>query len=1138
MGAAVQDVVTLAFVAGLAGGVGYLLSRIRTIGGGTSSAAESSVAPEPSRGAEPSELHRIARELGPAYNASAYAADLLEESLFQEGLALLRAERPSVETLLGYYTGDSATLACLGLEALAERGGDPDVRPEILDGLNDYIPWTRYFALRVLDRHTPGDRPVVGRVLGHIDGSWNIPLNIRILREFLELRAGKGEPLTLGPHVEGMDDDDVDNLLGLLGRMPPKLTAGLRKEVADWRSTRIDRPFLASIGQILDSDQLEQSGVLRHETLDSHADNVVSLIQRKPRRSVVLVGERGVGKSMIARVVAQRMARQGWVVWQAGHKDLIAGMVYIGELEQRMRELLEKLDGRKVLWLVDEFHALALSGRHKYGPMSVLDYLLPRIESGDLVVLGETAPRSFERLVQSKPRVLTSMETLRIEPLGASGTRELVEMWADAHRLEDGNSAIDARTRREGWLLADQYLSDWAAPGNVLSLLDLTRRRCAAGASTSEVPLGADDLITTLAQLTGLPATILDERQGLNLEALREHFENHVKGQREAIDALVERVAMIKAGVTDPTRPFGVFLFVGPTGTGKTEIAKTLAGFLFGSPDRMIRLDMSEFKDPESIQRLIGGGTSEPESEALVDRIRKQPFSVLLLDEFEKAHPNTWDLFLQVFDDGRLTDRSGNTADFRNAIIIMTSNLGSRIPAGTSLGFSDGSGSFNESTVLREVKNSFRPEFLNRIDQVIVFRPLERETMRRILRKELGEAFKRRGLRNRDWAVEWDGSALEFLLERGFAEDLGARPLKRAIERHVLAPLAITLVDHHYPEGDQFVFVRSENDRLVAEFVDPNVPEDDPETDDLSPEASGTETPLCRIALDPRGRPEEMATLRLIHERLCQTIDDEEWQECKQTGLESIGDPDFWASEARFGVLGQVEYLDRIEAGVKSAGSLLGRLSQRGAPRPRYPRDLVGRVASQLYLLDAACRGIRLELPREAFVRVESWSESGTPSHASEEFARQIGGMYRAWADRRRMQYEILAETSSSESYGLLLSISGFAAFPILAGEHGLHLLEVPSTDGKKIRKYATRVRVAPQPEEPPGRNRSLVQQAREVLGELNDDALAIIRRYRRDPSPLVRDVAKGWRTGKLDRVLGGDFDLLGAERIEPHPTP
>jgi ATP-dependent Clp protease ATP-binding subunit ClpC len=545
----------------------------------------------------------------------------------------------------------------------------------------------------------------------------------------------------------------------------------------------------------------------------------------------------------------------------------------------------------------------------------------------------------------------------------------------------------------------------------------------------------------------------------------------------------------------------------------------------------VVRLDMSEFQDPESVQRLIGRESTESESEALVDTIRQQPFSVVLLDEFEKAHPSVWDIFLQVFDDGRLTDRSGNTADFRNAIIIMTSNLGSRIPAGTSLGFTDRTGQFSEVTVQREINNAFRPEFLNRLDRVVVFRPLERDTMREILRKDLAEAFKRRGLRNRTWAVEWDGSALEFLLERGFTADLGARPLKRAIERHVLVPLAKTIVEHRYPEGDQFLFVRADDDRLVVEFVDPDASEHGTEAVDDSPVDEGEVFSLGRIAFEAKGRPEEMNVLRIAHGKLCQTVRDAGWQEVKRAGLEQIADPAFWNSESRFATLGRIEYLDRIEAGLKSAGSLLERLSgYGGSTRPRYPRDLVGRLASQLYLLDAACRDVQDEIPREAFLQVEAWSDTGTPSRPADGFAKQVGAMYRGWAARRRMQCEVLEEHAADGPYHLLLAVSGFGAYSILSGEDGLHLLETPADDSRRVHKVAARVRVAPQPESPPGPGESQVRQAQGLLATQGGEHLAIIRRYREQPSPLVRDVARGWRTGRLDRVLGGDFDLFTAE--------
>jgi len=1127
------DLAVSLVIALLAGGLGYTIAHLRS----QSAGSVEPDAPEILQGLDPlslkvtSDVRKLASDLLPYYNATAYAADLLDEPIFQRGVQLLCDKSNSVDTLLGYYTGDSALLATMALEALARREGDPDVRPQIIDGINDYVAWTRFYALRVLDARTPKDEAIAGRVLSAIDDSWSIPINVRILREFLEQRANIGEKLAFGSDTEELDDERTGDLLTLFERMPADLVDDLREELTRWRSTRIDHELLNSIGLVWQSGQSPPSLVLAHESLDKETATVEALITRRPHRSVLLVGEHGVGKTAIAHSLAQRLAAKGWVIWEAGHSELIAGMVYIGQIEERLRELLQKLSKRRVLWLVNDFHALALAGRHKYGPMSVLDYLIPHIETGDIVILGETQPRAYERLVQTKPRVLTAMETARVKPLPEAETKQLVDRWAQVHGANSGEPVLDADTRREAWLLAEQYLGDRAAPGNVLSMLELTRQRCAATEHEGQIKLGIDDLITTLGQMTGLPPAVLDERQGLDLDGLRDHFEARVMGQPEAIDCLVERVAMIKAGVTDPTRPFGVFLFAGPTGTGKTEIAKSLAAFLFGSSDRMVRLDMSEFKDPESVQRLIGREPDDTESEALVDTIRQQPFSVVLLDEFEKAHPNIWDLFLQVFDDGRLTDRSGNTADFRNAIIIMTSNLGSRIAAGASLGFTDRTGQFSEVTVQREVKNAFRPEFLNRLDRTVVFRPLGRDTMREILRKDLTEAFERRGLRNRTWAVEWDESALEFLLEKGFTADLGARPLKRAIERHVLVPLAKAIVEHSYPEGDQFLFVRVQDDRLIAEFVDPDAPEHGPDSGDEPHVDAVAGLTLGRIAFEAKGRPEEMELLRVEHGRLCEMVDDAIWLEAKQSGLEQISEPAFWQSESRFGTLGRIEYLDRIEAGIKSAGSLLERLSgYGGSSRPRYRRDLVGRLASQLYLLSAACHDVQNDLPREAFVSVEAWRDAGAPSPQADRFAKSIGGMYRTWAERRRMQCEVLEESHTSGHYHLLLAVSGFAAFSILSGESGLHLHETPTGEAKKVRKVAARVRVAPQPEIPPQRDKDLRRQAHDALAAHGAESLAIIRRYRDQPSPLVRDVARGWRTGKLDRVLLGDFDLFTVE--------
>ena len=358
-----------------------------------------------------------------------------------------------------------------------------------------------------------------------------------------------------------------------------------------------------------------------------------------------------------------------------------------------------------------------------------------------------------------------------------------------------------------------------------------------------------------MAQLTGMPQQVLDDRERVDLAELRRFFSTRVIGQDEAVDAVVDRVAMLKAGLTDSTKPVAVFLFAGPTGTGKTELAKTLAEFLFGSPDRLIRLDMSEFQSVESMRKIVGDPDRPDESNALTDRVRKQPFSVVLLDEFEKAHGHAWDLFLQVFDDGRLTDAKGHTVDFRHCIIILTSNLGSTIRHDTGSGFvAHVAAALSPQIVTKAIHQSFRPEFVNRIDRIIVFRPLSREHMRSIVTKELSHVLQRRGLRHREWAVEWEASALEFLLDKGFSPTMGARPLKRAIDQHLLAPLAATLVEHRFPEGDQFLFVRSDGKSLQVEFVDPDASA--PITPRLDVE------PMVPRRLRPHARADDASTHR------------------------------------------------------------------------------------------------------------------------------------------------------------------------------------------------------------------------------------------------------------------------------------
>jgi len=1051
--------------------------------------------------AKAAELYAIANELDPIVNEAARPIDVVEDPVFRRGVALLQGDVWSNEELLGYFRGDNMICACLALEALASRvqsSGDAGgtVRAAILESLNDYVTWNRFFALRALNVIVPSPGSLSGCVLARLDDSWlcNAP-NLHVLGEFLQRRIHDGESIDLGKDFEtelgNADGERLETIENILKKFPAELRRPLLQQMELWKGRRIDREFLGSIGRLWDGTQGdERLTIIEHDAERDALKKLEMILLDEPRRSVILVGDHGVGKTTLMRGLVKRFAEKNYLMFEASAVEILAGQSYIGQLEERVRNLLSRLRRRPVVWFVPDVHMLRLAGQHQHSTTGLLDMLLPAIESGDIVVAGATTPTAYEQMVLARPRVRTAFETLRVSPLSEPATRDLVQRWASAR--VGGDEGLSVATRDEAFALAQQYLTDLAAPGNVLTLLDDTRARLLAASTDDSVRIGIDDVITSLSQLTGLPASVL--------------FAKRVMGQPEAVDCLVDRIAMIKAGVTDPSRPFGVFLFAGPTGTGKTEIAKTLADYLFGSATRLLRLDMSELQTPESVDRLLGSSDKDQRGGALVDLIRKQPFSVILLDEFEKAHPNVWDLFLQLFDDGRLTDREGNTADFRNAIVILTSNLGGHVGSGAGVGFTDETGRFSEASVKRAVEASFRKEFLNRLDRVVVFRPLSRDVMGDILRKELAAAFQRRGLRNRDWAVEWDATAIEFLLEHGFTVDLGARPLRRAIERA----------------------------RLVVEFVDPNATDEESGPAEKEQVETG-DASLEQVGLDPRGTPEELAVLQQTYGDLIRIAESDPWQAIKRDGLARMQQPGFWDAPDRFLTLGDIEYVDRIESGLKSVGSVLERLSgqRRDKRQGAHPRKLLGRLASQLFVMRVAIRGVLDEQPREAFVSIEPWSDGHEPSKLATGFARRIEAMYCAWADKRGMPIERLAVDGAGDGkQRTLFAVSGYAAYSLLQGEHGLHVWEVPST-GRRSQRAIVRVRVAAQPASPVGRKEDALLEARDAIAA-NKETPAIIRRYQEKPSPLVRDSASGWRSGRLDRVFSGEFDLLGCVRSRP----
>jgi ATP-dependent Clp protease ATP-binding subunit ClpC len=1087
------------------------------------------------------DIYTFAHRLQDYYNNSSYPSDLLVSHIFQEGVQFLCQPRFRVADLLAYRYDVNMLVGCMALEALAQRtdGQQDDLLESLLSGINSSLYWTRYYTLRAL--HARIDQPLILSVLLRLDNSWTEYTPLGYLHEFIGQRIARGEQPVFGNLLDSLQEDQHATLSSLVAELKNHLPASLVAGFYQWKDTRVDTDYLKSFGRIWDSAGPTAAGpeVVELEAVLERVALMEATVRKEPPRSMILVGESGVGKTALIRVLARRLQREHWTIFEASATDIMAGQKYTGELEGRLQTLVRQLAGKRVLWVVPNFHELLWAGRHNQSPVGILEMLLPYIERGELRLIGETHDAAYENLLQLKPKLRTALETCRVLSLGDDETLELARKWVGQHRLDQRTALLSDQTLQEAFQLARQYLGDKAAPGNLLHLLEVTHQRLQAGGEKNAREISLDDLLVSLSQLTGLPISILDDRQSLDLKALREFFERRVLGQREAVECLTERVAMIKAGLTDPTRPQGVFLFVGPTGTGKTEIAKTLAEFLFGSPDRMIRLDMSELMTAQALDRILGEGREMGESAALVNAIRKQPFSVVLLDEFEKADSSVWDLFLQVFDDGRLTDRRGNTADFRHCIVIMTSNLGATLPHGLSIGFTQDhsqSAQDNEGfaawSVERAVAQTFRREFVNRIDRVVVFRPLGRSVMRELLLKELNDVLRRRGLRNRAWAVEWDESAVDFLLQKGFTADLGARPLKRAIERYLLSPLAVTIVNHQFPEGDQFLFVRSDGERINVSFIDPDKLDQD-ESQPPPAQAGEERAPVLKeIVMDAKGTHAEVDFLKNEYERLAGLIDDSSWEERKESLWSQTKAQGFWDAPQRFKVFGLFEYMERIETGLGTAGALLQRLQQiarHEKGRKYFPRELVGRLAQQVYLVDAAHAGLLENSPQDAFLLIRACHDSVLEREAGDEFARRLAGMYRAWAEKRGMRIASLEEKGGDgeQPFQALLSVSGFASYMILEPESGWHMLEMRQ-DEKSFHRLKVQVRVLAQPDEPPRQGQTALAQARAMLAQLKDEAeTPVVRRYREEPSPLVRDSVKNWRTGKLDRVLGGDFDLM-----------
>ncbi|WP_092806487.1 ATP-dependent Clp protease ATP-binding subunit [Rhodococcus globerulus] len=684
--------------------------------------------------------------------------------------------------------------------------------------------------------------------------------------------------------LAGDMDHVPGRLLASAGVTPEKLQNAVRNPNAPAEESDSDTPMLDKFGVDL-TDRARNGGVDPVIGRADEIEQTIEILSRRTKNNPVLVGEAGVGKTAIVEGLAQRIvdgevpdSLVGKRIVQLELSSMVSGTRYRGDFEERLTKVIDEITANKdeLIVFIDEMHTIAGAGGGAEGAMDAGNILKPKLARGELHIVGATTLDEYRKHIEKDPALERRFQPVQVgEPsiedaiAILSGLRSRYE---DHHKVHYTDEAITAAVE-----LSARYIGDRFLPDKAIDLIDqagarlrlktatvdtaalqqrleqlesdkekavadelyekasqlrdeinnVTQRLEKAGTQApvaEETPdVTAEQIAEVVARATGIPASQMTQAEKDRLRRLEEELHSRVVGQDDAVRAIARAVRRSRTGMSDPNRPVGSFLFLGPTGVGKTELAKALAATLFGDENKMLRFDMSEFGERHTVSRLVGappGYVGYGEAGQLTEQVRRNPYSVILLDEIEKAHPDVFNTLLQVLDDGRLTDGQGRTVDFKNTVVIMTSNLGSDIISSKSggLGFITGDAESAEKPlrdrVMARLRESMRPEFLNRIDEIVIFRKLDIEQLHRITDLLLEDSRKR--LQSKGIEIEFTADAVDWIAEHGHQPEFGARPLRRSIQRVVDDKIADMLLDDLLVEGGSITVAVDEGELVFS----------------------------------------------------------------------------------------------------------------------------------------------------------------------------------------------------------------------------------------------------------------------------------------------------------------------------------